>query len=114
MIPVSSKVSKYELEYQKSIDKYGICDNISFGYVLGEKCAFLPQNLFPITEEYIKNMYVDKNTSKPITIPADLMAELNKKARKKIRYNQSGKQLGMTNITKIYDELMNKDVTKTR
>ena len=107
MIPISSKVSKYESEYQKSIKKYGKCDNISFGYILGDKCAFLPQNLFPITEEYINNIYIDKNTSNPITIPADLMAELNKKARKKIRYNQNGKILGMTDIMKIYNELKN-------
>lgn len=99
-------MDKYKLQYQKSIDKYGICDNISFGYVLGEKCAFLPQNLFPITEKYINNIYIDKNTSQPITISPNLMAELNKKTRKKIRYNQSGKILGMTNIVKIYNELM--------
>lgn len=105
LIPISSKVSKYESEYQKSIEKYGVCDNISFGYVLGEKRAFLPQNLFPVTLNYIDDIYLDKNTSLPITIPADLMAELNKKARKKIRYNQQGKKFGMTNIMKIFDEL---------
>lgn len=33
------------------------------------------------------------------------MAELNKKARKKIRYNQQGKKFGMSDIVKIYDEL---------
>lgn len=107
MIPVSSKVDKYKFQYQKSIDKYGLCDNISFGYILGEECVFLPQNLFPITERYINNIYIDKNTSLPITIPTKLMVELNKKARKKIRYNQSGRILGMTDITKIYNELMN-------
>lgn len=106
MIPISSKIAKYEAQYQKSISKYGICDNISFGYVLGKKCAFLPQNLFPVTEKYINNMYIDKNTLLPITVPANLMAELNKKARKKIRYNQQGKKFGMSNIVKIYDELM--------
>lgn len=105
MIPISSKVSKYELEYAKSVEKYGICDNISFGYVLGEKRAFLPQNLFPVTQNYIDDIYIDKNTSLPITIPSDLMSELNKKARKKIRYNQQSKKFGMTNIMKILDEL---------
>ena len=110
MIPISSKVSKYNAEYEKSMTKYGMCDNISFGYILGEECAFLPQNLFPITEQYINNVYIDKNTSLPITIPADLMSELNRKARKKIRYNQQGKTFGMTNITRIYDELQ-RDIT---
>lgn len=108
LIPISSKVAKYESEYAKSVEKYGICDNISFGYVLGEKRAFLPQNLFPVTQNYIDDIYIDKNTSLPITIPADLMSELNKKARKKIRYNQQGKKFGMTNIMKILNEL-NKD-----
>jgi hypothetical protein len=105
MIPISSKVEKYEKQYQHSMEKYRMCDNISFGYVLGEKRAFLPQNLFPITEEYIGEIYLDKNTSLPITISANLMAELNKKARKKIRYNQQGKPFGMTDIMKIYNEL---------
>lgn len=105
LIPISSKVSKYENEYQRAIKKYGKCDNISFGYVLGEKRAFLPQNLFPATEKYIDNIYLDKNTSLPINIPADLMAELNAKARKKIRYNQMGKKLGLSNALGILEEL---------
>lgn len=82
-----------------------MCDNISFGYILGEKRAFLPQNLFPVTEKYIDNIYLDKNTSHPINIPADLMAELNAKARKKIRYNQMGKKLGLSNALGILEEL---------
>ena len=105
MIPISSKVAKYEDEYQRAMEKYGKCDNISFGYVLGEKRAFLPQNLFPVTEKYIDNIYLDKNTSQPINIPADLMAELNAKARKKIRYNQMGKKLGLSNALGILEEL---------
>jgi hypothetical protein len=39
-------------------------------------------------------------------------ALLNKKARKKIRYNQNGKKLGMTDIFKIYNELI-KDKLET-
>ena len=57
-------------------------------------------------------MYIDKNTSLPITVQADLMAELNAKARKKIRYNQQGKLFGMTDIMKIYKEL-EKDLSLT-
>ena len=111
MIPISSQIAKYKEQYQRSMDKYGKCDNISFGYVLGEKCAFLPQNLFPVTKEYINNIYIDKNTNKPISVPVDLMAELNAKARKKIRYNQSGKKLGLSNALGIYEELK-KDIHK--
>jgi hypothetical protein len=106
MIPISSKVEKYKQQYRHSLEKYHMCDNISFGYILGEERAFLPQNLFPITEKYIDNIYIDKSTSLPITVPPDLMAELNKKARKKIRYNQRGQILGMSDTMKIYNELI--------
>lgn len=105
MIPISSQVGKYKNQYQKSIIKYGKCDNISFGYILGEQRAFLPQNLFPVTKRYIGNVYIDKNTNAPITIPANLMSELNAKARKKIRYNQQSKQFGMSDVVGIYNEL---------
>ena len=47
------------------------------------------------------------NTKRPITVPKDLMSELNKKARKKIRYNFQGKKFGMTDIVKIYNGLIN-------
>lgn len=109
MIPVSSKIQKYQNQYQRSISKYGLCDNISFGYVLGQRRAFLPQNLFPVTKEYIGNIYRDVNTNNPITIPRSLMAELNGKARKKIRYNFQGKKFGMTDIVKIYNGLTNQE-----
>jgi hypothetical protein len=105
LIPISSQVTKYEEQYRHSMEKYGMCDNISFGYVLGERCAFLPQNLFPVTKEYINNVYIDKNTNRPINVPVDLMAELNAKARKKIRYNKMGKKLGLSNALGIYEEL---------
>jgi hypothetical protein len=106
MIPISSKISTYKAEYDKSIKKYSICDNISFGYVLGEQRAFLPQNLFPVTRNYIIGTYKDINTGLDIVIPKDLVADLNKKARKKIRYNQQGKKFGMTDIMRIYNELI--------
>lgn len=112
MIPISSKVEKYENTYKKSMDRYGMCDNISFGFVLGEKRAFLPQNLFPVTEKYIDHVYLDSNTNKPITIPRDLMAELNKKARKKIRYNRAGKVFGFTDIIRMEKALLAEEISE--
>lgn len=106
MIPISSKINKYKAQYDKSMKKYNMCDNISFCYVLGEKKAILPQNLFPVTKEYIDQVYMDKNTNKPITLPKNVLSEVNKKARKKIRFNQLGKKMGMTDIMKIYNGLI--------
>lgn len=52
------------------------------GVVLGKKKAFLIQNMFPITEEYFNNVYLDKNTSKPIQLSESLKKELKSKANK--------------------------------
>ncbi len=54
-----------------------------FAKILGKESAILPQNLFPITENYINNIYIDSNTHKPISIPKNIMAEVNKKPEKR-------------------------------
>ncbi len=66
----------------------------------------MPQNLFPITREYIDNVYLNKDTGLPINISKDLMSELNKKARKKIRFNQKGLRFGLSDTIKIYNTLI--------
>ncbi len=44
MIPVSSRIEKYENQYNRSMQKYGLCDAISLGYLKGNRTAFLLQN----------------------------------------------------------------------
>lgn len=94
MIPISSKVEKYKRIHQKAIDRYGLCDGISFGYVLGDKKAFLVQNMLPVTDKYITN--IDRNTSNPIVIPRRLQAELNAKIRKAVRLYRQGIKIVLT------------------
>lgn len=101
MIPISSKIDKYQKEYKKSKDRYGFCDSISFGYILGEKKAFLIQNICPVIDRYITNIYIDKNTSAPVTIPLKLRSELNAKARKALRLYRKGIKIVLTNILDI-------------
>lgn len=43
------------------LQKYKVVDNIVFGYVEGQKRAFLIQNMFPTTEEYIIEAYIKQN-----------------------------------------------------
>ena len=57
LIPLSSKVEKYQRLYEEKISKYSTYDGIKFGYVNGKKRAFLIQNIFPITEEFIDKIY---------------------------------------------------------
>jgi len=106
VVPISSQVPKYKGEYQIAIDKYGICDGISFGYVLGENTAFLIQNICPVTDKYITNQYIDNATSKPVGISPQLQKELNAKIRKVIRFMRTGKKIVLTNIEYLEKELL--------
>ena len=86
VIPFSHQVEKYQKIYDKNIKKYGRCDTIEFGYVLGEKKAFLLQNMFPVTEQYFKNVYIDKNTKKPIELSNKIKSNLKSKANKLLSF----------------------------
>lgn len=106
MIPVSSKIEKYSAEYNKSMEKYNMCDTISFGYLKGERNAFLLQNMCPITCKYILNQYLYADSKLPVHIPNDLKKELNAKARKILRLAEKGKKLTFTNLLKMRQELL--------
>lgn len=106
MIPISSQVEKYEYEYQKSIDKYGKCDTISFVYVKGNKNAALIQNMIPVIDKYIEKIYTYTNTSTPIEINERKRKELNAKARKVVRFARIGKKLTFTPILEFEKQLL--------
>lgn len=53
-----------------------------FGHVLGERKAFLIQNMFPVTEEYFNNVYIDSNTHQTVLLSESLKKELKSKANK--------------------------------
>lgn len=107
MIPISSEVEKYEHEHQKSIKKYGCCDTLAFVYVKGNKNAALIQNMIPVTEKYIENVYTYPGTGKPIEVNEKKKKELNAKARKVIRFARIGKKLTFTPILDFEKRLIN-------
>lgn len=106
MIPISSQVSKYEYEYNKSIEKYGMCDTLSFVYIKGNKNAALIQNMIPVIEKYIDKIYTYSGTNTPIEINEKKRKELNAKARKVVRMARKGKKLTFTPILEFEKRLL--------
>lgn len=108
MIPISSKTQKYHRLYNNKVEKRGFCDTIRFGYVNGKEKAFLIQNCFPVTQEYIESEYrINKNTV-PVTISKELSTELNGLIRKVIRFYNRGINLPLTDLNKIFAFLAQK------
>ena len=92
LIPFSSQFQKYKAIYDKKIQKYKTCDTIVFGYVLGDKKAFLIQNMCPVTPKYISNEYIDGN-SLPVRINKHLEQELISKSIKVLALQRRGIRL---------------------
>lgn len=107
MIPISSEVEKYKREYDKSIAKYGVCDSLAFVYIKGNKNASLIQNMIPVIEKYIDNIYTYHGTNIPIEINKKKKKELNAKARKVVRFARLGKKLTFTPILDFEKKLIN-------
>lgn len=109
-IPVSTKIDKYKKIYDKKIEKQKAqgkkvsIDTITFGYVSNVYSAFLIQNMFPVTKEYIENQYIRNNV--PIRLSRKLQEEIIKKANKVLDlYNCGMKKIIFPDIDKILEKL---------
>ena len=106
MIPFSSQVSKYTTIYNNKLQRYGKCDTIVFGDVLGHNKAFLIQNMCPVTPKYIKEEYRDRITNIPVCVNGMLEKELVLKAKKVLALQKKGFHLIFPDIIKIEKELL--------
>lgn len=66
VVPMSTKVEKFTAIRDKQIEKYGKCNTIVIGSFDGKKAAFLLQNLFPITEQYLDHIHTRNGNPVPV------------------------------------------------
>ena len=104
MIPFSSRTEKYRKIYEDKIQRYHTCDTIVFGYVLGYEKAFLIQNMFPISNKYIKELYLHNNN--PVKVDKRLETELIKKATKVLQLARGGRKVIFPDVFAIERKLL--------
>lgn len=103
IVPISSKYEKFKQIEEQKIRRYGRCNTIRFGTVLGRCTAFLIQNMCPATEKYL-TVYVDKN-DRPIRIDDRVAADVVKNAREVLGIAKRGAKVIFPDVFKIYREL---------
>lgn len=106
LIPISSRLTKFKAIYQKKINRYGNCDTIAFGKVLGYEKAFLIQNMCPVIPRYIKNEYIDSNANTPVKLDGVFEKELIKKAKKVLALHKKGIKLIFPDVRQIEKTLI--------
>lgn len=100
IIPISSRYEKFKRIEQDKIRKYGRCNTIRFGTVLGRNTAFLIQNMCPATEKYL-TAYVDKNNCF-VRIDGRVAADVEKNARNVLAMARRGAKIIFPDVFKIY------------
>lgn len=83
------------------------CNTIRFGEVLGQKRAFLIQNIFPVTAAYVSVTYIDKNSHNPVTIAPDTENDIATNAKDILKLVFRGyHNLVFSDIQKTYIDLI--------
>ncbi|MGL4485386.1 MAG: type III toxin-antitoxin system CptIN family toxin [Anaerovoracaceae bacterium] len=97
---------KYKKIQRIKMKKFGRCDTVIFGKVLGQERVFLIQNMCPTTEEFISNIYLMQQTHKPVSIEKKLKREVEKKSRKILALYRKGIKIIIPNVKAIEKELL--------
>ncbi|MDO4340126.1 MAG: hypothetical protein Q4C91_18880 [Eubacteriales bacterium] len=112
IVPISSQYKKFKQIEQDKIKKYGRCNTIRFGMVLGRDTAFLIQNMCPATGNYL-TPYIDKNHC-PIRIDNRVAADVIKNARDVLAMAKHGVKVIFPDVFKIYHSLEQQLLTQSQ
>ena len=104
LVPISSNYVKYKRLYDKKVQRYGKCNTIRFGEVLGRQAAFLIQNMCPVTEHYIREIYVDKNGI-AIQIDGRIVQDVITNAREVLAITKRGTRIIFPDVNAIHKVL---------
>jgi len=104
LVPISSNYKKYKGLYDKKVIRYGKCNTIRFGDMLGKQAAFLIQNMCPVTKQYIRETYIDKNGI-PIQIDERVVEDVISNAREVLAITKRGIKIVFPDINTIHTEL---------
>lgn len=105
MVPISSRVRKYQAVMEHKAEKFGSCDNILLGNVYGQMRAFLIQNAFPCKEEHIVAPYWYDKDKTPVYCGRKMCAVLHRRMKKVVSAYRAGKSLTISRIACIIQNM---------
>lgn len=107
-VPISTKYEKYMKLYENKKIKAGKRPvyNFVFGNVLGKKAVFLIQNIFPTTEKYIEEKYINSNID--VEIPVIVKDEIIRVSMRVVRLAEDGINIPFYDVIKMKNILLKK------
>lgn len=104
LVPISSKVAKFERICNHKIAKCGKCDTIDFCEILGHRKAVLIQNMFPVTADYILNEY--QADSVPVQINRKDQKRIIRKAKHVLHLQRNGVNLIFGGVLELESRML--------
>lgn len=98
-VPISSKVDKYRTVMEHKMQTRGRCDTIVIGRFSGRACAFLIQNMFPITENYIDHVHTDNGV--PVVLARQLQEDIEMKVNRVLNIRKKVPSILFPNVDRI-------------
>ena len=105
MIPVSSQFEKYKALYDNITAKYHRCTKIVLGKCGGKDAAFLIQNAFPITQDYLDHIHTLQG--KPLMLHATTAKNICDCLNSNLRLHKCGINLFFADIDRLLQLMAN-------
>ncbi len=99
MIPVSSQYLKYKALHDKMLAKYRRCTKIVLGKCGGKDAAFLIQNAFPITEDFLDHIHTSQG--KPLTLHSTTANTITEYLKGNLLLHKKGINLFFADINRL-------------
>lgn len=110
MVPLSTQTDKFQNIYNKQKNKYGKCITIVIGEFDDKQAAFLLQNMFPITEDYLDHIHT--RNSNPIPVKHSIQKAIMTNMKQLRRLHSRGKKVVFPDITRLENLMLEKMDTK--
>lgn len=106
VIPLYSNVERYEEIYNRQIRNFGKCDSIDFSYLFNRKSVFKINAAFPITQNHIKNIYINPETGKDVTMNWKDQKRITNKLKKNIVLQGRGRHIFYNDVHMMRKQLL--------
>ena len=110
VVPMSTRVEKYEAIRKKQIEKYGKCLTIVIGEYDGRQAAFLLQNMFPITEKYLDHIHT--RNGNPVPVKFSLAQEVRSNMQQLRQLINRGRQVVFPDIRRLEKLMLTELITE--
>jgi len=104
VVPMSTRIEKYQNRIDNDLSKYGKNKKIIIGTFAGKQSVFLFQNMFPLLPKYFDHVYTIKGN--PVPINQNLRSILDRNFRDVMDLHKKGEKVVFTDIDRLVKQMV--------